>query len=210
MKFVGVDVCDDGNRPAMSKHELVKQWPAFVTVRDVSSFVGFVIFYANWIPLFAQRISPLRSIITKSMDDNIGALTDEQSAARTDMISAICDDPVIARYDYTKRPYLLTDFSKKGFGYVICQPGDDPDSLAAMRREIAGGDCEFLRKGSNLVLRTTGFGSRASKGREQFLHSHIGEAVALDWAINKCRGKLWGIRFSSLTDCYALRFLFVG
>ena len=152
MEFVGVDVCDDGNRPAMSKHELVKHWPAFVTVRDVSSFVGFMNFYANWIPLFAQRISPLRSIITKSMDDTIGALTDEQSTARTDMISAICDDPVIARYDYTKRPYLLTDFSKKGFGYVICQPGDDPDALAAMRREMDGDNCEFLTKGTKLIL----------------------------------------------------------
>ena len=144
MEFVGVDVCDDGNHPAMSKHELVKHWPAFVTVRDVSSFVGFMNFYANCIPLFAQRISPLRSIITKSMDDTIGALTDVQSTARTDMISAVCDDPVIARCDYTKRPYLLTDFSEKGFGYVICQPGDNPDSLAAMRRKMAGGDCEFL------------------------------------------------------------------
>ena len=72
---------------------------------------------------------------------------------------------------------------------------------------MAGGECEFLLPKTTLRLRTTGFGSRATKGREKFLHSHLGEAFALDWAIHKDRSKLWGIRFTALTDCYALRFI---
>ena len=102
----------------------------------------------------------------------------------------ILADPCLARYDCKKRPYLLTDFSKAGFGYNLCQPSDDPDSLAAMQREIEGGDCEFLKAESKLFLKSTGFGSRKTRGRESTLHSHLGEGFALDWAINRCRAKL--------------------
>ena len=70
-----------------------------------------------------------------------------------------------------------------------------------------GGDCEFLRPQSKLLLRTTGFGSRKTRGREQNLHSHLGEGFCLDWAINRNRAKLWGIRFTAITDCYGLRFI---
>ena len=79
----------------------------------------------------------------------------------------------------------MTDFSKTGFGYDICQPSDDPASIAAMEREIAGGNCKFMLPKSNLELRMTGFGSRAARGCESSLHSHLGEAFALDWAINR-------------------------
>ena len=43
-----------------------------------------------------------------------------------------------------KRPYLLSDFSKKGFGGVLLQADSDhPESMAAMYREMAGGNANF-------------------------------------------------------------------
>ena len=66
---------------------------------------------------------------------------------------ALISDPCIAQYDFQKRPFILTDFSKLGFGYDLRQPNDDPDSLATMNREMAGGDCEFLQPQSKLLLR---------------------------------------------------------
>ena len=108
---------------------------------------------------------------------------------------------------YKKRLYLRTDFSAKGFSYAACQPGNDPDSLAAMRREMRGGTCEFMTKGSNLTLRCVAFGSRRTKGNETRLHSHLGERFAGDWAINKCRHVTWGSRFTWATDCYGICFI---
>ena len=104
-------------------------------------------------------------------------------------------------------PVFVTDFSKLGFDYNLCQPNSDPESTAAMKREMDGGDCEFLRPQSKLLLRTTGFGPRKTRGREQYLHSHLGEGFCLDWAINRNRARLWGIRFTAITDCYGLRFI---
>ena len=207
MEFVGHDVCTDGNRPAQSKHSLLKSWPVFRIARDVSSFLGFLNFYGTYIPWFEERAAPLRELSKLDMQSNIEHLMKEEHfKARHDLIMAILSDPCLARFDYTKRPYLMTDFSKKGFGYNLCQPADDAASMSAMRREMEGGDCEFLKPNSDLVLKSTGFGSRRSRGREADLHSHLGEGFALDWGINQKRAQLWSVRFSAITDCYALRF----
>ena len=77
-----------------------------------------------------------------------------------------------------------------------------------MKREVEGGECEFLKAGSKLMLlKSTGFGSRRARDREADLHSHLEEGFSLDWAINHNRAKLWSVRFTAITDCYALRFI---
>jgi hypothetical protein len=208
MEFVGHDVCTDGNKPAESKHSLLKTWPKFRVARDVSSFLGFMKFYSAYIPYFEQRVASLRLLAKLDLETNVELLMmDEHFKAREDMIMAILSDPCIARFDCRKRPYLLTDFSKLGFGYNICQPANDAASQAAMQREINGGECEFLTPNSKLLLKSTGFGSRKTRGRKANVHSHSGEGFVLDWAINQCRAKLLSVRFSAITDCYTLRFI---
>ncbi len=44
--FVGIDICPDGNRLAMSKHQLLIHWPTPVIVCDVAKFVSFLQFYS--------------------------------------------------------------------------------------------------------------------------------------------------------------------
>ena len=60
-----------------------------------------------------------------------------------DIKSAILSKPLLRRIFGNKRIYVRTDFSKLGMGYVICQPGDDIELLAAMKRKNAGSKCEF-------------------------------------------------------------------
>ena len=60
MEFVRHDVCTNDNRPAQSKHSLLKSWPVFKIARDVSSLLGFMNFYATYIPWFEERAAPLR------------------------------------------------------------------------------------------------------------------------------------------------------
>ncbi len=59
LKFVGINVCIDGNCPAMSKHQLIKHWPKPKIVSDVAKFVGFMQFYLQFIPNFETCIAPL-------------------------------------------------------------------------------------------------------------------------------------------------------
>ena len=102
------------------------------------------------------------------MQSNIELLTKEEHyKAQEDLTMAILSDPCLAHFDYKKRSYLLTDFSKKGVGHNLCQPADDAVSMAAMRREMEGGDCEFLKPNSNLMLKSTGFGARRTRDEGQ-------------------------------------------
>ncbi len=64
-EFVGIIVCSDGNRPTMSKHQLLKHWPQPEIIRDVAKIVGFAQFYSKFIPQFELRISPLHDLTTK-------------------------------------------------------------------------------------------------------------------------------------------------
>ena len=63
IEFVGVDVSVKGNQPASSKATTLMTWKEPVTVRDIASFLGFVGFYARWIPNFELKALPLRRII---------------------------------------------------------------------------------------------------------------------------------------------------
>ena len=74
LEFVGIDVSHDGNRPAMSKHELIKHWPVPELVRDVASFVGFLQFYSKFIPNFEIRVEPLRRIMEREHTKMVGDL----------------------------------------------------------------------------------------------------------------------------------------
>ncbi len=59
LEFVGIAVSPDGNRPAMSKHKLLRHWPIPQLVQDVASFVGFLQFYSKFLPNFEIRVEPL-------------------------------------------------------------------------------------------------------------------------------------------------------
>ena len=72
VEFVGIDVCPDGNWPAMSKHQLLIHWPTPVVVRNIAKFVGFVQFYSCFIPNFEVRITPLHEILQEDYTTPLG------------------------------------------------------------------------------------------------------------------------------------------
>jgi hypothetical protein len=63
-EFVGIDVCSDGNHPAMSKHQLLEHWPQPEIIRDIAKIVGFAQLYSKFNPLFELCIIPLYNLTT--------------------------------------------------------------------------------------------------------------------------------------------------
>ncbi len=136
VEFVGHNLTQRGNQPAHSKDPLLKNWRDPEYVRDISSFIGFGHFYSRYIPYFEERIQHLRSIIKNreftskiKPSDWIGK-GDKECADIKEAILLL--KPLLRRVDKNKPIYLRTDFSAKGMGYVILQPGDDAESIAAM------------------------------------------------------------------------------
>jgi hypothetical protein len=196
-EFVGVDVSPNGNCPATSKHALLHHWPAPELVRNVAKFVGFAQFYSRFIPQFEQRIGALREIMQNKYTEPVDPYwTQEAKAEFMDIRLAILADSCLKRYNHRLLLVLRTDFSKDGFDYVALQPGNDAESRLAMKRRMDGGKFEFMDKLSKGILHPVAFGCRCTRGNKKRLNSHLGEAFAGDYAINKCCHMCFGQRFT--------------
>ena len=207
-KFVGIDVSIDGNCPAMSKHELLRHWPSPELVRDVASFVGFLQFYSKFIPFFEVQSLPLRIIMEREYNEAVGeSWTDEAQTTFDNLKQSILCDPCLRRFDYRKLTVLRTDFSVRGFGYVVCQPADNNISTAMAAQFMSGNGFDFMGKENIGILHPVAFGSRRTRGNEKRLHSYLGEGFVGDWAMNKVRHMCFGSRFVWVTDCYAVKFI---
>ncbi len=100
-KFVGMDMCDNGNRPAQSKHSLLKTWPAPEFVHGIAKLIGFAQFYSGFIPNFEMRAESLRTICKQEYTKPVAAhWTPEAEGAWEDLKDAILSDPCIQRFNY--------------------------------------------------------------------------------------------------------------
>jgi hypothetical protein len=110
-KFVGIDVCSDGNRPAQSKHTLLKTWPAPETVRNVAKFIGFAQFYSRFIHNFELRITPLCEITKQEYTNPIVQYWSNAAQNSLDtMKNAILAKPCVLYFDYRKLIVLWVQF----------------------------------------------------------------------------------------------------
>ena len=165
LEFVGIDVLPDGNRPAMSKHELIQHWPIPEFVRDVASFVGFLQFYSKFIPNFEIRVEPLRRIMERDYTEAVGDhWTPTARKTFDDLRNSILCDLCLRRFNPKKLTVLRTDFFAKGFGYLVCQADDDDVSLALVSQFMSGNGFQFLTKTNGGVLYPVAFGSWCTRG----------------------------------------------
>eukprot|EP00957_Ditylum_brightwellii_P163376 12439212-Ditylum_brightwellii.AAC.1 len=168
----------EGNRPAKSKILLLQTWPLPKLVKDIARIIGFGSFYSQYMPYFETRILSLRLILLLTYDKELGSIKFgpiEQSKFK-DTKKAILSCPILQRADTNKCPYLRTDFSKIAMGAALLQPGDDNDSIDAMKDKA----------------------SRHCKDNEKYLHSYLGEGYIIKYGINKSRHVLWACPFTAI------------
>jgi hypothetical protein len=193
----------------MSKHQLLEHWPQPEIIRDVAKIGGFAQFYSKFIPQFELRISPLHNLTTNF--EHTEPITPHWTTATQELIKdmkqAILLDPCLQRFNYQRLIALQSNFSSRGFGYVVCQPGNDTASTKAMNAYHSGADFSFVTKTSSAVLHPVAFGARRCCGNEVRLHSHLGKGFAGDWAMSKCCHMLFGQCLVWVTDCYAIKFI---
>jgi hypothetical protein len=147
VEFVGVDIHKSGgNSPAESKDVILKNWVVPTSPRHVMAFIGFAIFYLRWCPWFEMKIKPMRETISDHTIDHVFTKSQFSTAVMKSFYEIrdyILSKPILQRANILKRFYLKADFCSIGLGFALCQPDDSPESIAAMKREDAGGPCEF-------------------------------------------------------------------
>lgn len=206
-EWLGHDVTTNGNSPAKSKFDLIKDWPLPATGLSLSSFLGLVTFYNRYIADYESRSRPLRELSKRFYRAPIPPTvwSKELREFFESLKEAVTSDPCLARFDSSLPTFLKTDWSSTGMSYVLMQPADDPASKIALSILEAGGPNTFDELMSGARLRPVRFGSRRCSDREHHFHSFVGEAVAGRWAIGQCRRYLWGGHFYWLCDCNSLK-----
>ncbi len=217
VEFVGIDVGADGNRPAQSKHEAFEKLPRPARWADLRMVIGMIGFYSRWMPLFELDIQPWRDILAQQPrpgettvgqeEDRLTELwLEEHQALFEKLKQAVLDGPVLQRPD-PSRPFVLkTDWSRLAMGACLLQAEDTPEARAAEQRMQEGGKCEFDTSVSGLRLRPIAFISRKTRtAMERSMHSYIGEAACIRWAVGKFRRYLYGGYFAVLCDCSGLK-----
>jgi hypothetical protein len=114
----------------MSKHHLLDHWPKPEFVCNVASFIGVVQFYSTFVPYFEVCAKPLRDIMQHEYTSRVGDLWTPAAAAVFDELHQwILCNPCLCCFNHRKLTLVQTDFLSQGFGYAVCQPGDDDASL---------------------------------------------------------------------------------
>ncbi len=177
-------------------------------VCDIAKFIGFAQFYSRFMHNFEIWSTPLCEITKQDFTNPVvWYWTDTAQVILEDMKNAILFDPCILRFNYRKPIILCTNFSSLGFGWVLCQPGDDAATNQTMHNYQAGKSFSVMTKDSAAVLHLVCFCSRWSHGNEVWLLLHRGEMIAGDYGINKCGHMHFSQRFVWVIDCYAAKFV---
>jgi hypothetical protein len=109
----------------------------------------------------------------------------------------ITSSPCLARYDHKKLTFLKTDWSADGFGSILMQPdSSSPAFVAAAKRLVEDGICNFNLTLKGARLRPVYFDSRKCTEQERHFHSFVGEAACGRWGISKNKKYLWGTIFT--------------
>jgi hypothetical protein len=111
------------------------------------------------------------------------------------MKNAILANPCVLRFDYRKLFVLRTDFLCLGFGWVLCQPGDNAATTKAVQDYRSGKGFNFMTKELSAILRPVCGGGCKTHVNKVWLHSHLGKIFAGNYAMNKCRQMLFGQHF---------------
>jgi hypothetical protein len=135
-----------------------------------------------------------------------GLWTMEARTTFDNLRNSILCDPCLRRFDPNKLTVLRTDFLAKGFGYMVCQADNNETSLALASQFMSGKGFHFLTKTNGSALYPVAFGSRWTRGNEEFLHSYLGEGFSGDWAMNKVCHMCYGRQFIWV-NCYAVKFI---
>jgi hypothetical protein len=207
VEYVGHDLTSEGNCPSKSKFDMITDWPLPATGQALHSLIQLCNFYNKYCPWLEIKLKPLRKLIKLYHRKPIPptAWTPTLRLLFDEVKLGVTSSPCLARYDHHKPTFLKTDWSADGFGSILMQPDDSPASLAATKRLVEEGICDFDLTLGGARLRPCRFDSRKCTEQEEHFHSFVGEAACGRWAISKNKKYLWGTLFYWLCDCSAMK-----
>ena len=164
----------------IGKIDAIKKWPTPATITEVQSFLGFMGYYCQFIPMFAQIAQTLHELVSSgNRDKKQAAITwnDRCQQSFNDLKYLCTTVPIFAYADFTKPFKLHKETCKAWPGAVLYQTHDD---------------------GTNIII---AYASRSLTRAETHYPTHKLEFFTLKWAmVEKFHEYLCGSAFNVYTD----------
>lgn len=175
VEFLGHIITPNGIQPNPRKIAAITKLPLPKTHKEIKSFLGMIGFYRKFINNLAKLTKPLTLCLKKGKKVEH---TDEFKKAFEICKAILCNDPILARPDFSKIFTLTTDASKFAIGAVLSQDG-----------------------------KPVCFASRTLNPREVNYSVTEKELLAIVWSVRYFRPYLFGRHFKIKTDHKPLKWL---
>lgn len=181
LEFLGHEISINGVRPTESRIDAIRRFREPKNVSELRSFLGLVCYIGRFIPDLATKTDSLRQLLRTGVQFK---WTRNEQADFDKIKAAICNIDYLGFFNPHDRTKLIADASPTGLGAVLLQ-----ENLHGRTKVIA-------------------FASKALTEIEKKYFQTEKEALALVWSVEKFKLYLQGTKFTLLTDCKALQYLF--
>lgn len=181
LEILGHQLSVQGIRPTESRVAAIRTFREPQNVSELRSFLGLVCYVGKFVPHLATKTDPLRQLLRSGVQFN---WTNKERAAFQEIKDAMCQIHHLGFFNPKEHTKLITDASATGLGAVLLQ-----DSSA--------GNCRIIA-----------YASKALTTLEKKYFQTEREALSLVWGVEKFKLYLQGVKFTLVTDCKALKFLF--
>ncbi|CAM4717004.1 unnamed protein product [Lepidochelys kempii] len=182
VSYLGHRVGSGRLKPEPDKVEVIRDWPAPHTKKQVQAFIGMAGYYRRFVPHFSAIATPITELCKKGKPDKVVWTEQCQEAFRA-LKEALVSGPVLANPDFDKPFVVFTDASDTGLGAVLMQEDEKGE-----RHPIV-----YL--------------SKKLLPREQHYAAIEKECLAMVWALKKLEPYLFGRHFTVYTDHSPLTWL---
>ncbi|CAM5092907.1 unnamed protein product [Natator depressus] len=182
VSYLGHRVGSGRLKPEPAKVEVIRDWPAPHTKKQVQAFMGMAGYYRRFVPHFSAIATPITELCKKGKPDKVVWTEQCQEAFRA-LKEALVSGPVLANPDFDKPFVVFTDASDTGLGAVLMQEDEKGE-----RHPIV-----YL--------------SKKLLPRERHYAAIEKECLAMVWALKKLEPYLFGRHFTVYTDHSPLTWL---
>ena len=164
-------------RPGSQKINAVINALEPTDIKELRSFLGLANYFRKFIKGFAKIVAPLTELLRKDIKWKWG---NEQTKSVQELKRILTNRPMLVLYDPTLETELNTDASSVKLGAMLLQKRDGEKRVVS-----------YYSRKTTLV--------------EKNYHSYDLETLAIVEALKAFPDYLIGIKFTVVTDCFAIR-----
>ena len=119
MEYLGHIVSHEGVKVDPNKIKAIKEWKVPRIIKQLRGFLWLIRYYRKFVKNYGRIATPL----TKLLNKYAFSWTPKATKAFEHLKEAMCQAPVLATPDFTKKIIVEYDASGNGIGVVLMQEG---------------------------------------------------------------------------------------